>query len=80
MEERKKGEGICSIMSSGQSEDEVKMSEALATVAGEHNIKSVTAIALAYVLAKLGIQAPRLQKSANGFRLPMSSLSSAEGR
>ncbi|EKG10586.1 hypothetical protein MPH_12444 [Macrophomina phaseolina MS6] len=53
MEERKKkGEGIRSIMSSGQSEDEVKMSEALATVAGEHNIKSVTAIALAYVLAK----------------------------
>ncbi|KAH7042769.1 NADP-dependent oxidoreductase domain-containing protein [Macrophomina phaseolina] len=51
-ERKKKGEGIRSIMSSGQSEDEVKMSEALATVAGEHNIKSVTAIALAYVLAK----------------------------
>ena len=35
-----------------QTEDEAKMSEALEKVAGEHGIKSVTAIALAYVLNK----------------------------
>ncbi|PWY86594.1 putative aryl-alcohol dehydrogenase [Aspergillus sclerotioniger CBS 115572] len=37
-----------------QLEDEVKMSEALAKVASEHNIESVTAIALAYVMSKAG--------------------------
>lgn len=53
MEERKKtGEGIRSMMGQGQSEDEVKISEALAKVAAEHGIKSVTAVALAYVMAK----------------------------
>ncbi|KAK9327389.1 NADP-dependent oxidoreductase domain-containing protein [Lipomyces starkeyi] len=35
-----------------QTEDEVKMSEALAQVASEHGIESVTAIALAYVMSK----------------------------
>ncbi|KFZ03567.1 hypothetical protein V502_10841 [Pseudogymnoascus sp. VKM F-4520 (FW-2644)] len=35
-----------------QTEDEVKMSEALAKVASEHGIDSVTAIALAYVMSK----------------------------
>ncbi|KAK9482356.1 NADP-dependent oxidoreductase domain-containing protein [Lipomyces starkeyi] len=53
VEERKKrGEGLRSIIGGGQSEDEVKMSEALAKVASEHSIESITAIALAYVLAK----------------------------
>ncbi|KAF4305364.1 hypothetical protein GTA08_BOTSDO06388 [Botryosphaeria dothidea] len=54
MEERKKkGEGIRSLMGAGQSEEEVKISEALSKVAGEHGIKSVTAVALAYVMAKI---------------------------
>lgn len=54
MEERKKkGEGIRSLMGAGQSEEEVKISEALSKVAGEHGIKSVTAVALAYVMAKV---------------------------
>ncbi|ROV97808.1 hypothetical protein VPNG_08653 [Cytospora leucostoma] len=35
-----------------QTEDEVKVSEALAKVAAEHGIESVTAIALAYVMSK----------------------------
>ncbi|KAK9320920.1 NADP-dependent oxidoreductase domain-containing protein [Lipomyces orientalis] len=35
-----------------QTEDEIKMSEALAKVASEHGIESVTAIALAYVMSK----------------------------
>ncbi|OBT39485.1 hypothetical protein VE00_10119 [Pseudogymnoascus sp. WSF 3629] len=35
-----------------QTEDEAKMSEALAKVASEHGIESVTAIALAYVMSK----------------------------
>ncbi|KAJ2959771.1 hypothetical protein NQZ79_g4793 [Umbelopsis isabellina] len=53
MEERKKrGEGLRSMITGEQSENEVKMSEALSKVAGEHGIKSVTAIALAYVMAK----------------------------
>ncbi|KAK9235278.1 NADP-dependent oxidoreductase domain-containing protein [Lipomyces kononenkoae] len=51
-ERKKKGEGLRSLISQGQTEDEVKMSEALAKVASEHGIESVTAIALAYVLAK----------------------------
>lgn len=54
MEERKKSnEGLRKIMGSGgQSEDEIKMSEALSKVAGEHGIESVTAVALAYVMSK----------------------------
>lgn len=39
-------------MSSGQSADEVRASEALAKVASEHGIESVTAVALAYVMSK----------------------------
>ncbi|KAF4627185.1 hypothetical protein G7Y89_g10969 [Cudoniella acicularis] len=57
---RKKGEGLRGLRPEGlkssktpvQSEDEEKMSEALAKVASEHGIESVTAIALAYVLSK----------------------------
>ncbi|KAJ6113268.1 Aryl-alcohol dehydrogenase (AAD) [Penicillium sp. IBT 18751x] len=53
LEERKKaGEGLRSMFQSEQSEEERKISEALATVAAEHGIESVTAIALAYVLCK----------------------------
>ncbi|KAJ2955859.1 hypothetical protein NQZ79_g8194 [Umbelopsis isabellina] len=53
IEERKKrGEGLRSFITGEQSENEIKMSEALSKVAGEHGIKSVTAIALAYVMAK----------------------------
>jgi aryl-alcohol dehydrogenase-like predicted oxidoreductase len=53
IEERKKnGEGLRSLHGAEQTEDEVKISEALATVAAEHGIESVTAIALAYVLSK----------------------------
>ena len=37
---------------SGQSEQEVKISEALGKVAEEHGIESVTAVALAYVMSK----------------------------
>lgn len=39
--------------SDAQSEDEIRMSQALAKVAAEHGIESVTAIALAYVLVKV---------------------------
>ena len=53
LEEREKNqEELRSFFGKGQSEDEVKMSEALEKVAGEHGIESVTAIALAYLLAK----------------------------
>ncbi|KAK5175654.1 putative aryl-alcohol dehydrogenase aad14 [Saxophila tyrrhenica] len=53
MEERKKNnEGLRNLTGPGQSEQEAKMSEALEKVAGEHGIESVTAIALAYVMAK----------------------------
>ncbi|KAK1546354.1 aryl-alcohol dehydrogenase AAD14 [Colletotrichum paranaense] len=54
LEERKKaGEGLRSFVSTGeQTEMEVKMSEALEQVAGEHGTESVTAIALAYVRSK----------------------------
>ena len=45
--------GLRNMMGSAkQTEDEVRMSEALAKVAAEHGIESVTAIALAYVLSK----------------------------
>lgn len=46
------GEGLRSVMGADQSEDERHISEALATVAAEHGIESVTAIALAYVMCK----------------------------
>lgn len=53
IEERKQsGEPLRSIQGSEQSEDEVKMSEALCKVAAEHGIESPTAIALAYVMSK----------------------------
>ncbi|KAK1624777.1 aryl-alcohol dehydrogenase AAD14 [Colletotrichum phormii] len=54
LEERKRaGEGLRSFVSTGeQTEMEVKMSEALEKVAGEHGTESVTAIALAYVRSK----------------------------
>ncbi|KAK3714338.1 putative aryl-alcohol dehydrogenase aad14 [Vermiconidia calcicola] len=53
LEERKKNnEGLRSLSGPGQSDDEAKMSEALAKVAEEHGIESVTAIALAYVMSK----------------------------
>jgi aryl-alcohol dehydrogenase-like predicted oxidoreductase len=53
IEERKaRGEGLRSILSSDQSEEEAAMSTALEKVASEHGIKSLTAVALAYVMAK----------------------------
>lgn len=51
-ERENKGEGLRSMLGQGQSEEERQISEALATVAAEHGIESVTAIALAYVLCK----------------------------
>jgi len=54
IEERKKNnEGLRSIMGSGeQTEQEVKISEALEKVASQHGDVSITAIALAYVMQK----------------------------
>ncbi|KAL4937481.1 hypothetical protein BDV06DRAFT_232539 [Aspergillus oleicola] len=53
IEQRKaQGEGLRSILSPEQSEEEAKMSAALEKVAGEHGITSLTAVALAYVMAK----------------------------
>jgi aryl-alcohol dehydrogenase-like predicted oxidoreductase len=54
LEKRKEsGESLRRISGTGnQLPEEAKMSEALAKVAAEHNIESVTAIALAYVMAK----------------------------
>lgn len=53
MEERNKNnEGLRNLLSAGQSEQDVKVSEALEKVAKEHGIESVTAVALAYVMAK----------------------------
>jgi aryl-alcohol dehydrogenase-like predicted oxidoreductase len=54
LEERKKnGEKLRSMMGNGeQTENEVKISEALEKVANDHGIKSPTAVALAYVMAK----------------------------
>lgn len=46
------GEGLRSVMGADQTEDERRISEALAKVAAEHGIESVTAIALAYVMCK----------------------------
>ncbi|GAB1315117.1 Putative aryl-alcohol dehydrogenase aad14 [Madurella fahalii] len=55
LEERKaRGENLrtFALSSPNQTEDEVKMSEALYKVAQEHGIESITAVALAYVMAK----------------------------
>ncbi|KAL6239259.1 NADP-dependent oxidoreductase domain-containing protein [Aspergillus navahoensis] len=53
-ERRKAGERLRSMLgSSEQTADEARMSEALAKVAAEHGIESVTAVALAYVLQKV---------------------------
>ncbi|KAL4903651.1 hypothetical protein BDW74DRAFT_37241 [Aspergillus multicolor] len=53
-ERRKNGEKLRHLLGSGeQTPDEEKMSEALAKVAAEHEIESVTAVALAYVLQKV---------------------------
>ncbi|PWY88913.1 aryl-alcohol dehydrogenase [Aspergillus heteromorphus CBS 117.55] len=53
-ERRRKGEGVRDMMGSGawQTEQEVKMSEALEQVAGQIGDVSVTAVALAYLMAK----------------------------
>jgi aryl-alcohol dehydrogenase-like predicted oxidoreductase len=51
-ERKKKGEGLRSMITGEQSEEEAKISEALAKVASEHGIQSITAIAIAYVRAK----------------------------
>ncbi|KAL4935436.1 hypothetical protein BDV06DRAFT_234317 [Aspergillus oleicola] len=51
---RQNGEGLRTMLGGPeQTSDEVKVSEALAKVAAEHGIESVTAIALAYVLQKV---------------------------
>jgi len=53
LEERKKNnEGLRSMMGGEQTEQEVKISEALEKVANEHGVESPTAVALAYVMAK----------------------------
>lgn len=53
MEERNtNNEGLHSLLGAGQTEEDAKVSEALEKVAKEHGIESVTAIALAYVMAK----------------------------
>jgi aryl-alcohol dehydrogenase-like predicted oxidoreductase len=51
-ERRERGESLRNTYGPDQSDDEVRMSEALAKVAAEHGIESVTAIALAYVMSK----------------------------
>ncbi|KAJ9149777.1 Aryl-alcohol dehydrogenase Aad14 [Pleurostoma richardsiae] len=53
LEERKRsGEGLRSLRGPEQTDEESRMSEALALVAEQHGIESVTAVALAYVMAK----------------------------
>ena len=53
LEERKaNNEALRNFFGTGQTENEVKMSEALEIVAAEHGIESVTAIALAYLTSK----------------------------
>lgn len=56
LEERKKaGDGMRNLTgdrTQGQTEMEERISEALAQVASEHNIESVTAVALAWIMAK----------------------------
>ena len=53
MEERKKNnEGLRSLTGAGQTENDVKISEALEKVAKEHGLESPTTIALAYIMSK----------------------------
>ncbi|ETS86065.1 aryl-alcohol dehydrogenase AAD14 [Pestalotiopsis fici W106-1] len=57
LEARKaKGESLRSVfsgdMTANQTQDEIRMSEALAQVASEHGTESVTAVALAYIMSK----------------------------
>lgn len=53
LEERKKqGETLRKLYGTEQTEEEFRISEALAQVASEHGIESVTAVALAYVMHK----------------------------
>ncbi|CRL27716.1 Aldo/keto reductase [Penicillium camemberti] len=53
IEQRKaQGQGLRSILGAEQTEEEAAMSVALSKVAKEHGIKSLTAVALAYVMAK----------------------------
>jgi len=53
LEERKKnGESLRNMMGAGQTEQQIKISEALTKVAEEHGLESPTTIALAYVMAK----------------------------
>lgn len=51
-EKKEGGERLRSYFGPNQNEDETKMGEALAKVAAEHGIESVTAVALAYVMSK----------------------------
>ncbi|KAJ5092606.1 Aldo/keto reductase [Penicillium alfredii] len=53
LEDRKsRGEGLRSMMGAEQTDEERCVSEALAAVAAEHGVESITTIALAYVLCK----------------------------
>ncbi|RWA11063.1 hypothetical protein EKO27_g4064 [Xylaria grammica] len=49
---KNRGEPLRGLGGAEQSEQEIRISSALATVAEEHGIESITAIALAYVMAK----------------------------
>ncbi|KAI1261683.1 aryl-alcohol dehydrogenase [Xylariaceae sp. FL1019] len=49
---KKSGEPLRNLRGKEQTEDEIKISAALAEVARQHHIESVTAVALAYVMAK----------------------------
>jgi len=52
MERENSGEGLRRMIGAIQTEDEVKMSEALGKVAAGHGIESITAVALAYAMCK----------------------------
>lgn len=67
LEERKAaGEGLRTLIGAAeQTEDEARMSAALAQVAAEHGIESITAVALAYVMSK----APRVFPLVGGRRV-----------
>lgn len=51
-ERKKKGETLRSMKGQEQTPEEERMSEALGKVASQHGIESVTAVAIAYVMAK----------------------------
>ncbi|ORY92787.1 NADP-dependent oxidoreductase domain-containing protein [Leucosporidium creatinivorum] len=51
-ERKKKGEGLRSMFGGDQTEEEERFSTILSKIAEEHKIESVTAVALAYVMAK----------------------------